>query len=80
MSTRTDAIKAAIDATATAEQPTRHQSASMTIGGRLTAVGESFAGIESAGQQITLGINVEQARWLGKYVGGEVKLTLEVTP
>ena len=61
-------------------EPTRQQSASMTIGGRLTAVGESFAGIESAGQQITLGINVEQARWLGKYVGGEVKLTLEVTP
>lgn len=64
MSTRTDAIKAAIDATATAvyrlpAEPTRHQSASMTIGGRLTAVGESFAGIESAGQQITLGINVD---------------------
>lgn len=68
------------------------QSAALVISGRLTSVGETFATIltgtrtladQLAGvssQQVTLGINTEQARWLGKYVGGEVKLTVEVTP
>lgn len=63
---------------ADAPAETRQQSASMTIAGRLTSVGERFAGIESGDQQITLSINTEQARWLGKYVGGEIKLTVEV--
>lgn len=58
----------------------RHQSGALVIAGRLTSVGERFAGIESGDQQITLSVNVEQARWLGRYVGGEVKLTVEVTP
>lgn len=58
----------------------RHQSGALVIAGRLTSVGERFAGIDSGDQQITLSINTEQARWLGRYVGGEVKLTVEVTP
>lgn len=59
-------------------EPIRKQSGALVISGRLTAVGERFAGIDSSGQQITLSINTEQARWLGRYVGGEVKLTVEV--
>lgn len=31
-----------------------------------------------ASQQVTLGISTEQARWLGRYVGGQIKLTVEV--
>lgn len=66
------------------------QSAALVISGRLTSVGETFATILTgtrtladklagvSSQQVTLGINTEQARWLGKYVGGEVKLTVEV--
>lgn len=61
-------------------EPIRKQSGALVIAGRLTSVGERFAGIDSGDQQITLGINTEQARWLGRYVGGEVKLTVEVTP
>lgn len=59
-------------------EPIRQQSGALVIAGKLTAVGERFAGIDSAGQQITLSINTEQARWLGKYMGSEVKLTVEV--
>lgn len=50
----------------------------LVISGRLTSVGERFAGIDSGDQQITLGVNVEQACWLGRYVGGQIKLTVEV--
>lgn len=76
MSTQTDAIKAAISATAPATS--RKQSAALVIAGKLNAVGENFAGITSGGQSITLGINTDQARWLGRYVGGQIKLTVEV--
>lgn len=73
-----------------AERLQQPQSATLVISGRLTSVGETFATIitgtrtladQLAGvssQQVTLGINTEQARWLGRYVGGEVKLTVEV--
>lgn len=60
-------------------EPTRQQSASMTIGGRLTAVGETFAGITSGGKTMTLTIDADQARWLGQHVGRDVRLTVEVT-
>lgn len=97
MTDRTDAIKAAIDATAPSElrwlpnpgrepeipqhhRPKRRYAGALVIAGKLNAVGENFAGITSGNQQITLSINTDQARWLGRYVGGEVKLTLEVTP
>lgn len=70
--------------------PTRQQSGALVISGRLTAVGETFATIVTgtrtladqlagvSSQQVTLGINTDQARWLGRHVGGEVKLTVEV--
>lgn len=76
--------------TAKTPEPIRKQSGALVISGRLTAVGENFATIltgtrtladQLAGvssQQVTLGIGTEQARWFGKYVGGEVKLTVEV--
>lgn len=88
MITRTDAIKVAIEVfrlnTDTPmvnifePEPIRKQSGALVIAGRLTSVGERFAGIDSGDQQITLSINTEQARWLGRYVGGEIKLTVEV--
>lgn len=61
-------------------EPIRKQSGALVIAGKLNAVGENFAGITTGNQSITLGINTDQARWLGRYVGGQIKLTVEVTP
>ena len=92
MSTRTEDVNAAIRACNAAfgalsqvvpeiDAPaeTRQQSASMTIAGRLTAVGETFAGITSGGETMTLSIDADRARWLGQHVGRDVRLTVEVT-
>lgn len=87
MTDGTNAIKAAISATAPADtpmvnifepEPIRKQSGALVIAGKLNAVGENFAGITTGNQSITLGINTDQARWLGRYVGGQIKLTVEV--
>lgn len=79
----------AINASVQAELLQQPQSA-LVISGRLTSVGETFATIITgtrtladqlagvASQQVTLGISTEQARWLGRYVGGQIKLTVEV--
>ena len=80
----------AINASVQAELLQQPQSATLVISGRLTSVGETFATIITgtrtladqlagvASQQVTLGISTEQARWLGRYVGGQIKLTVEV--
>lgn len=80
----------AINASVQAELLQQPQSATLVISGRLTSVGETFATIITgtrtladqlagvASQQVTLGISTEQARWLGRYVGGQINLTVEV--
>jgi hypothetical protein len=60
-------------------EPIRKQSAALVISGRLTAVGETFAGITSGGETMTLSIDADRARWLGQHVGRDVKLTVEVS-
>ena len=63
-----------------AQQPTSTRSGAMTITGTLTSIGTTFAAIQSGDRVITLSLTTEQTRWLGRYVGGEVKLTVEVRP
>ena len=62
-----------------APEPIRQRSAAMVIGGTLTSVGATFAALETGGRLVALSLTTDQARWLGQYVGGEVKLTVEVT-